>query len=75
MTQQTITTDDANEAWARGYKEGYNDACIGNHNPPIPPLPGGYPPGVDPKDYYYKEGKEEGFRNGLHTNAGIKTPE
>lgn len=74
MTQQTNMTNDANEAWARGYREGYKSARIGNHNPSIPTRPGGHPPGVDPKDYYYEEGRKRGLNDGFHANTGIKTP-
>lgn len=39
MTQLTISTTDADEAWEKGYTEGYKASRIGNHNPPIPPRP------------------------------------
>ncbi|MFV3077718.1 hypothetical protein [Niveispirillum fermenti] len=75
MTQQPISETEADEAWAQGYKEGYKAAGIGNQNPPIPSRPGPYPTGVNPRDYYYEEGKKQGLRKGLHTKAGITTPE
>lgn len=63
------TPHDYNKAWERGYIDGYmrNRSTI----PSIPSRPASYPPGVDPQDYYYKEGYAKGYKAGLQSAAGI----
>lgn len=50
---------DINEAWKRGYTNGYQE--ITGHIPPIPARPGSVPAGVSNQvDYFYQLGYRMG---------------
>ena len=55
-----VTSEHCNEAWKRGYIDGYKKFKSGS--PSIPTRPASYPPSVDPLKYYYDAGYTAGIQ-------------
>lgn len=59
-------SEDINEAWLRGYTDGYKS--VTGRIPSIPPRPGSIPAGVaDPVEYFYQQGYKLGKQNGEYS--------
>jgi hypothetical protein len=63
------TSEEVNNAWNRGYTEGWKE--VKSTIPTIPPRPGSFPSGVNAVNYYYKEGKSQCREDALKKMAGI----
>jgi hypothetical protein len=63
------TGAECHEVWERGYNEGWSVHKA--TRPTVPPRPEGYPSGVDPLDYYFREGYARGKNDALRTAAGM----
>jgi hypothetical protein len=64
------TSAECNDAWERGYVEGWA-AFKPATKPSVPSRPASFPPGVDPLDHFYREGYARGKNDGLRNLAGI----
>lgn len=61
-----------NEAWIKGYLEGYKEITGLTHA--YPPMPN-VPPGVfDQVEYYYNQGYKKGIEDGLENQRKISKP-
>ena len=63
------TSAQCNEAWERGYNEGWS--AYKTSTPSVPPRPASFPPSEDPLDYYRREGYALGKNDALRTAAGM----
>lgn len=63
------TSNECNDAWTRGYLNGY--AHFRNTIPTVPPCPALPTTDEDPLEYFYKLGNARGREDSIQIAAGI----